>query len=195
MTSRTEDPEHLFNAAYDQFGDEAAIAVSNSINGHLGAGRNAHWPPTNLHLGTSIENRNMAALRGELLRATPAAVRFFSVEPLLEDLGVIELSGIHWVIVGGESGPGSRPCNVNWILQIIEQCRAASVPVFVKQLGRNIRTGVNDDLDEWGSDIRYSDEWDEFGMPIRTADSKGGDWSEWPEDLRVREFPQQETAG
>ena len=62
-------------------------------------------------------------------------VRFLSVEPLLEDLGEIDLSGIHWVIVGGESGPGARPMSEEWVLAILDQCRRAGVPFFFKQWG------------------------------------------------------------
>jgi protein gp37 len=69
------------------------------------------------------------------LRATPAAVRFLSVEPLLEDLGHLDLDDIDWVIVGGESGPGARPMNADWVLSILEQCGAAKVPFFFKQWG------------------------------------------------------------
>src|SRR5262249_54753669 len=65
----------------------------------------------------------------------PAVVRFLSVEPLLEDLGEINLQGIHWVIVGGESGPGARPMQKEWVLSIRDQCQRASVPFFFKQWG------------------------------------------------------------
>jgi len=69
------------------------------------------------------------------LRVTPAAVRFLSVEPLLEDVGKLPLSGISWVIVGGESGPGARPMKEEWVLSIREQCKTANVPFFFKQWG------------------------------------------------------------
>jgi protein gp37 len=65
----------------------------------------------------------------------PAAVRFLSVEPLLEDLGEIPLEGISWVIVGGESGPGARPMKEAWVLSIQEQCQSARIPFFFKQWG------------------------------------------------------------
>ena len=69
------------------------------------------------------------------LQAAPAAVRFLSVEPLLEDIGRLPLEGISWVIVGGESGPGARPMKEDWVLSIQEQCAEAGVPFFFKQWG------------------------------------------------------------
>lgn len=69
------------------------------------------------------------------LQATHAAVRFLSVEPLLEDLGKLPLNGISWVIVGGESGPGARPMKEDWVLSIREQCEVANIPFFFKQWG------------------------------------------------------------
>jgi len=75
------------------------------------------------------------SLRIEHLRNTPAAVRFLSVEPLLEDLGKIDLTGISWVIVGGESGPGARPIRKEWVVSIREQCKSAGVAFFFKQWG------------------------------------------------------------
>ena len=71
----------------------------------------------------------------EQLRASPAQVRFLSVEPLLEELGEVDLRGIDWVIVGGESGPGARPMKEAWVLSIREQCEAANIPFFFKQWG------------------------------------------------------------
>jgi protein gp37 len=85
--------------------------------------------------GVSVENRRDGLPRIDDLRATPARTRFLSVEPLLEDLGPLDLTGIHWVIVGGESGPGARPLHRDWVASIRDQCRAASVPFFFKQWG------------------------------------------------------------
>jgi protein gp37 len=69
------------------------------------------------------------------LRETPAAVRFVSFEPLLADMGQVDLSGIDWVICGGESGPGARPMHPDWVRSLRDQCAAASVPFFFKQWG------------------------------------------------------------
>ena len=85
--------------------------------------------------GVSVEDRKYGLPRIADLQATPAVVRFLSVEPLLEDLGELPLSGISWVIVGGESGPGARPMKEEWVLSIRKQCRAAGVPFFFKQWG------------------------------------------------------------
>ena len=85
--------------------------------------------------GVSVEDRRYGLPRIADLQAAPAAVRFLSVEPLLEDLGRLPLCGISWVIVGGESGPGARPMKEEWVLSIREQCEAAGVPFFFKQWG------------------------------------------------------------
>lgn len=85
--------------------------------------------------GVSVEDRKYGLPRISHLQDAPAAVRFLSIEPLLEDLGRFDLSGINWVIVGGESGPGARPLKKEWVLSIREQCRAARVPFFFKQWG------------------------------------------------------------
>jgi protein gp37 len=85
--------------------------------------------------GVSVENRKQGLPRIEDLRATPAKTRFLSIEPLLESLGPLDLSGIHWVIVGGESGPGARPIRESWVLDIRDQCGQAGVPFFFKQWG------------------------------------------------------------
>ena len=85
--------------------------------------------------GVSVENRQRGLPRVDSLRQAPAKVRFLSVEPLLEDLGFINLNGISWVIVGGESGPGARPMEAAWVRGIRAQCRAESVAFFFKQWG------------------------------------------------------------
>lgn len=85
--------------------------------------------------GVSVENRKYGLPRLEALRQTPAAMRFLSVEPLLEDLGEINLEGIDWVIVGGESGHGARPMEKAWVVNIQQQCEVAGIPFFFKQWG------------------------------------------------------------
>jgi protein gp37 len=95
-----------------------------------------HRPvPPNVWLGVSAEDRAHGLPRIDALRDVPARVRFLSVEPLLEDLGEIELRGIHWVIVGGESGPRARRMDPAWVHQIKRQCDAAGVAFFFKQWG------------------------------------------------------------
>jgi len=85
--------------------------------------------------GTSVENVNHGVPRIDHLRRAPAAVRFLSVEPLLEDLGELDLSGIGWVIVGGESGAGARPMKKEWVDRLRTQCDEAGIPFFFKQWG------------------------------------------------------------
>jgi len=85
--------------------------------------------------GVSVEDRKHGLPRIDLLRKTPVAVRFLSVEPLLEGLGKINLAKIDWVIVGGESGPGARPLEKEWVTSIQQQCEHAGVPFFFKQWG------------------------------------------------------------
>jgi protein gp37 len=85
--------------------------------------------------GVSVENRKHGLPRIDELRAASASVRFLSIEPLLEDLGRIDLTGISWVIVGGESGPGAREMEGSWVRSIREQCQDSNVPFFFKQWG------------------------------------------------------------
>jgi protein gp37 len=85
--------------------------------------------------GVSVEDRKYGLPRIADLQASPAVVRFLSVEPLLEDIGELPLEGMSWVIVGGESGPGARPMKEEWVLSIHEQCTAAGVAFFFKQWG------------------------------------------------------------
>lgn len=89
----------------------------------------------NIWWGVSVEDKKYGLPRIAALRQTPARVRFLSVEPLLEDLGAVNLSSIDWVIVGGESGHGARPMEKEWVVSIREQCREAQVKFFFKQWG------------------------------------------------------------
>lgn len=93
--------------------------------------------------GVSVENRRHGLPRIDHLRAAPAAVRFLSVEPLLEDLGRVDFTGIHWVIVGGESGHGARPMAAEWVRSLRDQCREGGASFFFKQWGgvRKSETG------------------------------------------------------
>lgn len=152
--------------------------------------------PANVWIGTSVENQRYADERIPELLKIPARVRFLSCEPLL---GPVDLSAvpwrhgamaakgwkgvlrvhsepddfvywsqrdaIQWVIVGGESGDGARPFDVAWARSIVRECQQAGVAVFVKQMGANV-SGL-----------------------VKLKSKKGGDISEWPEDLRVREMP------
>lgn len=162
--------------------------------------RECPWP-SNVWLGVSVEDQATADERIPILLQTPAAVRFISAEPLLETINLNQacwglgrnrppidiaarqyqgnaLSALDWAILGGESGPGARPCNLAWIRALKDQCQAAQVPVFVKQLGS---VPLNLQLDGL---TRLAGT-----HGLRTFNKKGDDMSEWPEDLRVREFP------
>jgi protein gp37 len=123
----------------------------------------ATWPLPNVWLGASIE-LDRYARRADDLRATEAAVRFLSLEPLLGPLPSLDLTGIDWVIIGGESGPGSRPLDLGWVRDITARCRDAGTAVFVKQMGSR-----------WAQ--------------ANGVHGKGNDWSLWPEEFRIREFP------
>ncbi len=136
------------------------------------------WPLPNVWLGTSVEDQQRADERIPQLLRCPAAVRFLSCEPLLSGMDVDsgKTGGIDWVIVGGESGRDHRPMRLEWAEGIVRQCRDAGVPCFVKQLGSS-----------WFQDLQHP------GHSIRVHPSKsakGGDMSEWPAVLRVREWPE-----
>lgn len=91
------------------------------------------WTP-NIWMGVSVESQRYAD-RAQSLRKVPAHIRFLSVEPLLGPIDDLPLEGIHWVIVGGESGRGARPMEQEWVQAIFRQCRSAKVPFFFKQWG------------------------------------------------------------
>ncbi|MDQ7089736.1 MAG: phage Gp37/Gp68 family protein [Methylococcales bacterium] len=91
--------------------------------------------PDNVWLGVSVENIKEGLPRIEILKKIPAKIRFLSIEPLLEDLGEVDFSNIHWVIVGGESGSKARPMEEQWVLNIQEQCDRQNIAFFFKQWG------------------------------------------------------------
>ncbi|MCF6256174.1 MAG: phage Gp37/Gp68 family protein [Gammaproteobacteria bacterium] len=92
-------------------------------------------PPANAWLGVSVENKTHGLPRIDQLRDIPATIRFLSVEPLLEDIGIFNLENIDWVIVGGESGPKARPMQPEWVANIKGQCDRKHVSFFFKQWG------------------------------------------------------------
>jgi protein gp37 len=157
------------------------------------------WPLPNVWLGTSVEDQEQADKRIPELRRTPAAVRWISAEPLLGDLDIDPylvcsgghaagqpcLPGLDLVIVGGESGPKARVCDIGWIRSIRDQCAAANVACFVKQLGsRPVGFGQFNHEDNEGRGVSIGGD---SGRQLRH--SHGGDPTEWPEDLRVRQMP------
>jgi protein gp37 len=98
--------------------------------------------PEHIWLGTTVENQRHGVPRISHLQKVRSDVRFLSVEPLLQDLGKIDLRGISWVIVGGESGPGARPMHPDWARNVQRQCEAADVSFFFKQWGAYGADGV-----------------------------------------------------
>lgn len=159
----------------------------------------ATWPLPNVWIGVSVEDRKHGLPRVDVLRKIPAAVRWLSIEPQLEDLGEIDLRGISWVVQGGESGPGARPFDLAWARSIVRQCRDADVPVFMKQLGSR-------PVGEWGEGkppTRVVHSVGNLGGPglVELSRRTNGSWvltdrtagawiDEWPDDLRIRQFPE-----
>jgi protein gp37 len=120
----------------------------------------AEWPLPNVWLGTSIENRRYA-FRADHLRATPAAVRFVSCEPLLGPLPHLDLVDIDWVIVGGESGPGARPMHPDWVRDLRDQANAAGAAFHFKQWGSHDQHGTPMTKHAAGRELDGRT-WDEF---------------------------------
>lgn len=160
------------------------------------------WAP-NVWLGTTVEDQASAEERIPHLLSVPAKLRFLSMEPLLAPvdlwaflkgsirdkslaaLGSPPMPGVDWVIVGGESGSHARPFELAWARDLVRQCRAAGVAPFVKQIGacasdpENGIAGAKLVVNPDAADL----------VSKRLVDPKGGDMSEWPHDLQIREFP------
>lgn len=143
------------------------------------------WP-ANVWAGASVEDQQRADERIPHLLRVPAKVRFLSCEPLLVPvdlaLALTRKPWIDWVIIGGESGPGARPFQLAWARSIIAQCKAADVPVFMKQIGA--RPG-----ERRRCDVPACNCGGMHWQALTTDDRKGGDPAEWPSDIRVQEFP------
>ncbi len=120
--------------------------------------------PPNVWIGTSVESQEVAS-RIRWLQAVPAVVRFLSCEPLLGPLSDLPLDGIHWVIVGGESGPQARPMQREWVRQIRYDCVRGTIPFFFKQWGGGQRTRAGRVLD--------GRTWDEFPQPLTDTVTQG----------------------
>jgi protein gp37 len=112
----------------------------------------------------SVENADYT-FRIDHLRRTPAHIKFLSIEPLLGPIAELNLSGINWVIVGGESGGNCRAMELEWVTGIRSTCERQGVPLFVKQTGEKL------------------------ARRLKLKSKKGGDPDEWPTELRVRQFP------
>lgn len=156
-----------------------------------GASHPIRWP-SNVWLGVTVENQEQAEKRIPLLLEQSAAVRFLSCEPMLGPVdlrsyfsngGDVWPSHVDWVIVGGESGPRARPCDLAWVRSLRDQCKEAVVPCFVKQMGANCY-GQPEDADSHEEAAGYQSERNWF------KDRAGADPDEWPEDLRVQQWPE-----
>jgi protein gp37 len=124
--------------------------------------------PSNAWLGVSVEDRKYGVPRIAELRKVRAAVRFLSVEPLLQDLGKLDLSGMHWVIVGGESGGKARPMKAEWADKVRRQALAQGVAFFFKQWGAWGADGVRRDKKRNGRELAGR-RWDEFPVSVISA--------------------------
>lgn len=124
--------------------------------------------PSNVWLGVSVEDRKYGVPRIAELRKVKAAVRFLSVEPLLEDLGKLNLADMHWVIVGGESGRGARPMEPAWAESVRRQAQAQGVAFFFKQWGAWGSDGVKRDKRRNGRELGGK-HWDQFPVAVASA--------------------------
>lgn len=158
-------------------------------------------PPANAWLGVSVEDQTRADERIPHLLRIPAKVRFLSCEPLLgpvdlkrhttfmDGLRPVPTGGIHWCIIGGESGHDARPCNLDGIASLVAQCHAAGVAPFVKQLGALPITD-NANLYDWDTEPKLLAINEGFAAAhIALKDKKGGDFAEFPDQLKFRQFP------
>jgi protein gp37 len=127
------------------------------------------WSP-NIWIGVSIEN-DLVAPRADALRGLPAEVCYLSCEPFLGALPSLNLAGIHWVITGGESGPGARPCDLDGVRNLRDRCMTSGVAFFHKQMGT-----------VWAKSNHLK------------QDTHGSNMDNWPADLRIRQFPVQERG-
>lgn len=188
--------EHVYNVAY-------------GMSAVHGGDPSFHWPLPNVRLGVSVENQATANERIPDLLATPAACRWISLEPQLEAVNLRDylprnlyawemsakaiesgadherVGGLDWVVQGGESGPGARPMSLEWVYDTKRACQESNAALFVKQFGAHVNfMGEYED----GGIAPLTD--NNFGgYRIHLTDRKGGDMSEWPEDLRVRMAP------
>lgn len=154
LTKRPQNWQSRLEAAHRFAWDHGDSERHDEVMNWLGAWAHAHVPPDNIWIGTSVENQSAADERIPLLLTIPAKVRFLSCEPLLGSVdlhsphikvetwrvgesfdGPAPLSGIHWVIAGGESGPKARPMHPDWARSLRDQCKAAGVPFLFKQWG------------------------------------------------------------
>jgi len=214
----TKRPERMLNYLKEMSSDPDGycFAWAHEEFGSLKCGPQV-WPLPNVWLGVSVESQQYADERIPLLQQTPAAVRFISYEPALGPIDISDFLKSHgvigpkkipharnehckiagckhfepldWVIVGGESGPCSRPFNIQWARDVVQQCQLAGVSVFVKQLGAKPFLHFESSHHEERPGFKLHIEQMQVDRTFQLKDRKGGDMSEWEEALRVREFP------
>jgi protein gp37 len=193
-------PQHTFQVLTKRHGRMRALLRSGDFWELVSAARillgakplpNETRALLNVWLGVTAESQQWAETRIPVLLDTPAVVRWVSAEPLLSPLDLTCCGGVNalgrdwtpttgtshplldWVVVGGESGGGARPLDLEWVRGVVTQCQDATVPVFVKQLGA-----------VWARDTRVG------GVSVARYDKAGSDMSNWPAGLRIREYPQ-----
>lgn len=176
-------PQHSFQVLTKRHARMRSLLSSDGFISHIynripeqtrEASRNFHHF-ANVELGVSVESQKWADVRIDALieARLGQSLRWLSCEPLLGPLDLTRtLPRLDWVVIGGESGPNSRPMDPAWVRDILTQCRNAGVPAFVKQLGT-----------AWAQDMSVG------GQSLFRLDKKGGDPQYWPADLRVREYP------
>jgi protein gp37 len=145
----------------------------------------------NIRFGVSISDQKTADIYLPAMNSVNATGYFVSYEPAIGPVDfemLIPWVKMDWIIVGGESGPGARPFNIAWAEQTISQCKGQGIACFVKQLGSKPVYALphNEELPDQQFDDEGSSAWFTLEM---IKDKKGGDMSEWPEDLRIRQFP------
>lgn len=216
LKSHLKDAGWFYDTDYYEGGSEPGDLIYEAEN-----------PLHNVWLGVSIEDQKTADERIPLLLETPAAVRWLSVEPILENINLpiyyccncfkftqtervnnnkdwgcticgcyktngwkpSKTQGISWCVVGGESGDKARVCNVEWIRSIVQQCKAANVPVFVKQLGSVPIGKKSDQFYMFNHGATLLDAYEKGASKLILSHKKGGDIDQFPGDLRVREYP------
>jgi protein gp37 len=125
--------KEMKNSEYMQAHNPEHLAIPDELlNGDV----EIVWPLENVWMGVSVEDQEYAEKRIPYLQKVPAAIRFLSMEPLVGEVDDLDLDGIHWVIIGGESGPGSRPMDPDWVRYVRDRCEEEGVPFFMKQWGQ-----------------------------------------------------------
>ena len=137
-------PEAFIHQVFDtmEVAQQHTFQVLTKRADRIAAFTRARPAPANVWIGVSVENRRHGVPRIDHLRTAAASTKFLSVEPLLEDIGAVDLSGIDWVIVGGESGHGARPMQREWVLNVQRQCQEQGVRFFFKQWGAFGEDGI-----------------------------------------------------